>query len=160
LSGSTSGSPWRTSSSFRNCVAMISRCLTDCLSVSLHPSSISKPISQIINKISRPRRPVHHHHQPRMQHTIQRDRHQRRHGSIHPYHLLQQKNNSPQNASHYTPKKKNTSLRITLSESLSEPESSPWNQCKHDGLVQISLEQSLPVFLQLPSLLHPPYTRE
>jgi hypothetical protein len=64
LSCSTSGSPWRTSNSFRNCVAMISRCLTDCLSVSLHPSSTSKPISQIINKISRPRRPVHHHHQP------------------------------------------------------------------------------------------------
>jgi hypothetical protein len=59
---------------------------------------------------------------------------------------------------HHITHKKNTSLRITLSESLSEPDSSPWNQYKHDGLVPIPLEQSFPVFLQLPSL-HPPYSR-
>jgi hypothetical protein len=77
-------------------------------------------------------------------------------GPFTPIIFSSKKNNSPQNASHYT--QKNTSLRITSSGSLSESDSSPWNQCKHDGLVPIPLEQSFPVFLQLPSL-HPPYTR-
>jgi hypothetical protein len=161
LSGSTSGSPWRTSSSFRNCVAMISRCLTDCLSVCLTTPQLNFKTDQsdhqqnCATSASCPSPPPAPECSTRFRETdISADM-----GPFTPI-IFSSKKTILHKMHHIThPKKKNTSLRITLSESLSEPDSSPWNQCKHDGLVPISLEQSLPVFLQLPSLLHPPYTR-